>query len=546
MLFQSQLKERGQYRMVGTYAVATMTACLILSLHFFVSPLRPLPDQGWMLQAAIRQSRGEGLTTQMNGESLDLANPDFSRLVYFPPGYPTLISAMLRAGFDVEMSVKVVSAVALLTGVVGWLVLALPLLRKRALRLLYCTLLVLTCGGIIVKGGTTDLIFWAGVPWWVLCLARARLEQGGSRNRLMSVAGIIAAILITVRWSALFFAPTAIAAIAIPLRRRIRDLIGTAVAATLVALPTIAVYFGLGAINRHHMPNANFLSFVKPGWHPQYLLTLYPFESLLTIPLGLASLLDRVWRSIDPTMNSLWGAGIFRVALPIMLVSSVVASARRARSIEPLPHITGSILLVVAVVSLALIAFLAWMALRYNWDFVDWSFLSEPRYYRPFLPAFLLGWLVLFDRFTPAPLLWRTGVALLAFSGIYLSQAAARAEWSALRTHDESLEIVAKVRGLTANPGLNLVFDIDISDYIIHPEPNLLASNYVSETDVPRVYVSQPATLWLVRRVSETTAYLLDRNRDQRAFEAFRDRFGLTLNWRSTRGNYEIWAAPVP
>jgi hypothetical protein len=114
-----------------------------------------------------------------------------------------------------------------------------------------------------------------------------------------------------------------------------------------------------------------------------------------------------------------------------------------------------------------------------------------------------------------------------------------------LRAHDESLEMVAKVRSLTANPGLNLVFDIDISDYIIHPDPNLIATGYVEETELPSFQIGQPATLWFVRRVNEPTAYLLDRDRDRRNFEAHRQRFGSTLAWTSTGRNYEIYMAAV-
>jgi hypothetical protein len=141
---------------------------------------------------------------------------------------------------------------------------------------------------------------------------------------------------------------------------------------------------------------------------------------------------------------------------------------------------------------------------------------------------------------------WQVSVCLLALSSVYLFQAAARFEWSALRTHDESLELVAKVRSLTENPGLNLIFDIDISDYVTHPAPNLVASGYVPETELAQVYIGQPATLWFVRRVHETTAYLLDRDADRRSFEAHRQRFGATRAWASSAGNYELYIASVP
>lgn len=533
--------------MVAIYAVAAITVSGILSLHFFLQPLRPWPDQGWMLQAGIRHARGDGLTTQMNNASLDITRPEFTRLIYFPPAYPLLVSAMLRAGLEVETAVKTVNAAALVAGVLGWLFLALPLLGGHALRILYLALLVLACGGVVAKGGTTDMIFWAGIPWWISCLARARVVQGSSRIGLLSIAAFITAALISVRWAAAFLVPVAIVAVMIPLRREAKERIQTAVAATVVALPPTLAYFAIGAINRRFSSNANVLSFVTPGWRPRYLLTLYPFESLLAVPLGLEPFLNRMWRSIDPAMHTDWGNAVFRVALPLMLVAAIFASLRQHRLIGSLPRGHVSVLFVIILVAVGLVVLLAWMALRYNWDFVDWSFLSEPRYYRPFLPAFLLAWLVLLDRLKPArPRLRLAFAAVLAVSSIYLFQAAARGEWSKLRSHDESLELATKVRSLTANSRLNVVFDIDISDYIIHPEPNLIASGYSAETEVAQIHIGRPATLWFVRRVHETTAYLLDRDADRRSFEAYRQYFGATRDWTSSEGNYEVYVARVP
>jgi hypothetical protein len=339
--------------------------------------------------------------------------------------------------------------------------------------------------------------------------------------------------------------PVAILAVVIPVVWGRRELARTAVAAMVVALPPTLIYFAIGAINRHYASNADYLSFVKPGWRPRYLLTLYPFQSLFAIPLGVEPLVDRAWRSMDPAMNAPLGIAIFRVAVPLILIVMICAFVWRTRVIASLPRISASVIFVIILVGAGLVAFLAWMALRYNWEFINWSYLSEPRYYRPFLPAFLLGWLMLLDRLHSKRLLWRAGVAFLAVCSVYMLQATARTEWGLLRTHDESLEVVAKVRSLATNPGINLVFDSDISDYIIHPEPGLIACGYLEESDLPRFQVGQPATVWFVRRVHETSAYELDRDRDRRRFEAHRQRFGSTLAWTSTEGNYEIYVATV-
>jgi hypothetical protein len=224
-------------------------------------------------------------------------------------------------------------------------------------------------------------------------------------------------------------------------------------------------------------------------------------------------------------------------------MTALVVAASRLRLAEALPRRSASVLLVIVLVAAGLVAFLAWMALRYNWDFVDWSFLSEPRYYRPFLPAFLLGWLLLLDRRNAIPRRWLAGVALLALSSLYLLQAAARSERSLLREHDESLELVARVRSLSALPGLNVVFDTDVSDYVLHPETNLIANSYPPESELSRVHLGRPATLWLVRRVHETTAYVLDRDADRRRFETLKGQFHATRVWISSGGSYEIYGA---
>ncbi|HYM61804.1 MAG TPA: hypothetical protein VEZ11_13035 [Thermoanaerobaculia bacterium] len=536
---QSKTDPRGG--VISIYATAALAASLVLSLHLFAQPLRPWPDQGWMLQAAIRHARGEGLTTQMNSQSHDLTRPAYDRLVYFPPGYPLLISAMLRAGMNVEAAVKATNAAALAIGMFGWLALALPLLERRAFRILFTALLVLACGGVIVKGGTTDMLFWAGVPWWIACVARARGRDDRSRVWLLVAAAAINAALISIRWAAAFLVPVGVLAEMIPLRRDVRGLMKDAVAAATFALPPTLVYLAIGAINRHYASASSVLSFTKAGWRPRYLLTLYPLQALFAIPVGLEPLLDRVWRSIDPAMSAGWGIAIFRVALPLLLVASILVVAGRA---GPMASGSTKVLMVITLVAVGLVAFLAWMALRYNWGFVDWSFLSEPRYYRPFLPAFLLTWLVLFERMSSRRA-QVAGAAIFAISCVYLLQAAARWEWGWLRTADESLELVAKVESLTANPGLNVVLDADISDYVIHPKPNLIAGGYPEDAEIARCRVGQPATIWLVRRVHEQTAYLLDRDADRRRFEALRRRFGATRVWASSGGNYEIYANSV-
>ncbi|HVR38246.1 MAG TPA: hypothetical protein VMU84_04070, partial [Thermoanaerobaculia bacterium] len=250
---------------------------------------------------------------------------------------------------------------------------------------------------------------------------------------------------------------------------------------------------------------------------------LYPIDSLFAIPLGLEPLLHRVWRFLEPSTHAVAGHAIFRVALPVVLIALLFQKPR-----------FDSLMRVIALLAITLVAFLAWMTLRHNWDFVDWSFLDEPRYYRPFLPAFLLGWLLAIK-----PSRRKVTAVLLTIATLYLAQAAARFEWSALRSDDESLSLALQVRAMCREPGRNVIVDVDVSDYITHPQPNVIAREYPTEA----IAIGQPATIWLVRRPNEPTAYLLDHDADRRRFEALRTQLGATRVWVSRYGNYEIYRA---
>src|SRR5262245_9392471 len=109
---------------VSVSAFLVFIFAALLSLHFFLQPLRPLCDQGWILQAAARDSAGKGLTTSMNSSLDDLTSLQYERLVYFPPLFPLGISWLLRTGLSVDAAVKMVNLLSLLTGTIGWTLLA--------------------------------------------------------------------------------------------------------------------------------------------------------------------------------------------------------------------------------------------------------------------------------------------------------------------------------------------------------------------------------------------------------------------------------------
>jgi hypothetical protein len=163
--------------------VAGALLAVALSWDFFALSLDPWPDQAWMLLAAERHHQGLGLTTTLDSAADDLSVTDYHWLIYFPPGYPLLVSMLRSTGASIETIVKTINALALAAGFFGWMSLAGMLLASRAARLLFALLLVLACRGTIPHGGTTDYVFWALLPFWFLLIEK----------RLVIAAGVVVA-----------------------------------------------------------------------------------------------------------------------------------------------------------------------------------------------------------------------------------------------------------------------------------------------------------------------------------------------------------------
>ena len=180
--------------------IAGALLAVALSWDFFALSLDPWPDQAWILLAAERHHRGLGLTTTLESSSDDLAVTDYHRLVYFPPGYPLLLSALRSTGASMEAIVKAINALALVAGFFGWMWLAGRLLTSRAARLIFALLLVLACRGTIPRGGTTDYVFWALLPFWFLFMEKRRLAW----------AGVVVAAMIGFRWAAVVLIPAGV------------------------------------------------------------------------------------------------------------------------------------------------------------------------------------------------------------------------------------------------------------------------------------------------------------------------------------------------
>ncbi len=519
-----------------------------LSWHFFAQPLRPWPDQGWVLQAAVRHARGQGLSTQMRTGVTDLTEVRYDRLVYFPPLYPLVVSCLLQMGIPVELAVKLINALALVVGVCAWMVLSFRYLSGLWLRLVFAGLLVTagtTWGSAMVpKGGTADYLLWSALPCWLMLMLSARhADRMRTHLATLIAASAFVALLIGVRWAAVVLIPSGGLILLWPDDQR--KFTARMISAIVYGLPAVAAYWIYGAINRAASEfGGNSLAFITPRWEFFRLNTLFPFESVFTIPMGVEALLRRLWRATDPSMTSLFLGGVFRLGLPVILILGLIWL--RARYREPRPDCRGELRVVLLLFFVTQILFLAFLSVRYSWGpGIDWSYLDEPRYYRPLYPAALLFWLTFLPAVGQAPRVRSALVGLLTLGLVYQIQAHVRSELRLLTVEDESWTVVEQVRALHNRDGLNVVCDGDVSDYIILADPNLLAFNYPLPEEVASLRVGRPADLWLVRRVNEKAAYILDPEYHAKRFSALARRFRAEKVWTSSGGEYELYHARI-
>jgi hypothetical protein len=516
--------------------VATLLG-LALSGSFLTQPLRPWPDQGTMLQAARRHAAGQGLTVTAGAP--ELTAPTYARLTYFPPAYPLLISCLLQFGAPLEPAVKSINVLALAMGILGWCRLAWPLLPRAATRWLLAALLVLACGAVIPKGGTADVLLWAGLPFWLnLLLHAARATTRRTAALWILAASVLAGVLIGTRWAAVFLVPAGGLFLLASAQGMWRERV---LKAGLYGLPAAGAYQALVSLNTRWSGTAgSYLTFLKPHWDFHLLGTSLPFEALVTIPLGWEALLKRAWRGLDPQLSPLTGLG-WRIALPIALIAACLwfGRPRDGRTVAG----AASAQKLIGVTALTLVLFLAWMTVRYNWDQTSWSYLDELRYFRPLLPACAVFWLLSFERCTRVA---RTVVlSVSCVASLYLLQAAVRWEHLRLNQRDESWDMVREVLERTAQPGLHVVLDSDTSDYLIRVGPQVVALSYPDPTLVPSLRISRPAQLWLARRIVEPTAYVLDPAWNDKRFAAIAQRFPVTRVWVSPSGGYELYTTAL-
>ncbi len=466
--------------------IAGALLAVALSWDFFALSLDPWPDQAWILLAAERHHRGLGLTTTLDSSSTDLAVTDYHRLTYFPPGYPLLVSALRATGASIQTIVKTINALALIAGFFGWMWLAGLHLTSRVPRLLFALLLALACRGTIPRGGTTDYVFWALLPFWFLLMEKRRLAW----------AGVVVAAMIGFRWAAVVLIPAGV----------LLELATPIAAAAYTIIPTLT-FAGISLVNRLLSERASILSYVETSWRFDLLATLYPFESAFARPTGIEPLLSRFARVLP-------AAGIvFRVVIPLILIVLLVRCVKLDRF--------GRL---VALLYVCLIGLLAYMTVRHAWGGVNWSYLEEPRYYTPFFPALALFWL-------RAPRKWWLG--LLAVAILYLGQAEARWTLTRLRAGEEDAALLAQLAAVRDVPGRHVVFDNDISRYLLWDSDRFSPRLYPASAD--NLHASAPVDVWIVERLAQKTAYVADPRFDRKRLDALLARFHPALVWSDAR-----------
>lgn len=544
----------------------------VLSVPFFVQPLRPGPDQGPILQAAVRHARGDGLTVLVPDER-DLTAWRSEPLTSAAPLYPLAVSAGLRhlasaaprdpgasLGRAVARLVKGQSAAALVLGVLGWCLLAAHTLGSRSLGTLFAGLLAVAGGATVPTGGSADDLLWAALPWWLgaLLLADAAADERRFGRALIwaLAAGLLGGLLVGVRWAAVFLAPAPLlfwlaralqrapgAPVqegTLPLRAGRRALGARLVLALAAAAPLAASFLLLTASPGLAGGNGSLPAAIEPGWNGRRLAALDPIEALFSVPLALEPLLTRVWRAFEPARASPgWGL-LFRLLLPLAALLALWRTAQAPG--RPASGVVARRVRTLGAATLvALLVFLAWTTLRRTWPFAGWTDLDGARCYRPVWPLAALVWLSLLDRL-PAASRFRTAAAALLLAGLlYLLQAQGRLALSNLGAHDESWELVARVRALERRAGLQVVLDDHVSDYVIAAGPRLVARRFPDPEQAARLVAGRPAELWLVRRRRAATPHASAR--DGQRFEAVRARFGARREWVSSGANFELWHA---
>jgi hypothetical protein len=184
-----------------------MVAALLLVALRVLTPFAVGSDQAVQFEGAIRLASGLGLTTTSVTPPADLTQPVTPQYITrWPPGLSLTIALLLVLGLPLAAAAKFLFAAITLAGWYGWAVLARRTLagaapvgvpgRAAAALVSAAIPLFLTPGW-----GASDIFLWAGVPFFILLLARRREER---QWKYEALAGLLFGVLFAFRYASGF------------------------------------------------------------------------------------------------------------------------------------------------------------------------------------------------------------------------------------------------------------------------------------------------------------------------------------------------------
>ena len=197
-------------------AIAALAAAVSL-LPEMLGPAYCRYDPALQVQAAYRLLHGLGLTTcAMYGTGpLDIANPVYDHLVWWPPGYSFTIAGLLLLGLPLAAATKSVLFVAYVMGWFGGGLLARRIFARPTAFLTFVMVAMPFARIVPTAFVATDVIVWCLVPYWILTVLAIwdRLERDETRTGAVGLAallGLLSFVGFFYRWAGSFLTPAAI------------------------------------------------------------------------------------------------------------------------------------------------------------------------------------------------------------------------------------------------------------------------------------------------------------------------------------------------
>jgi hypothetical protein len=393
----------------------------------FAHPYFSNVDESLQLQAAIRLANGQGYTATLIPQN-DLSTPNYSYLIGWPIGYSFLLSILLKIGFSIEFSAKLIKGIVLIVGMVLWLKL-FNSYAKNTLTKISCISLL----GVIsprFASSCTDLMLWAIFPLLTLFMLSIKEVSSETRDHkkqrtLILTAGVIISVAIIMKYLGLVFLLICLAWLIFVYRRKYRDL---AINSFLLTILPFITGFTIFYTNKLY---ANSVGPVGDSINNHVNINfglLQTFDTILYIfiPPGFLSIV---------TSNLGWNPPIITTHIlstfAIFVIGYVLYKICRAGCFRELIR---WFILAFALLFL----FLGFLSL-FLWNYSNcWNFLIECRYYY-FVSPFILFFVVefLFSKVS------QRGARILAVSIVVMSMIGALS-YSGYRKHKSELNYNSK------------------------------------------------------------------------------------------------------